>query len=174
MASPVTVRPAAGGDADSVVDLWTECFVLDPTGSRTEPYTLEDYERSAARGELLVAEVDSTVIGVAALFAPGAAAAWVADTEAEISRLSVSRSARRAGAGRALIVACGARAGELAADAIVLWTRPAQTGAHALYESLGYRRVPARDSENAHGRRLIYRLVLGGSRPARDPPAEAS
>jgi GNAT superfamily N-acetyltransferase len=128
MASPVTVRPAAGGDADSVVDLWTECFVLDPTGSRTEPYTLEDYERSA----------------------------------------------RRAGAGRALIVACGARAGELAADAIVLWTRPAQTGAHALYESLGYRRVPARDSENAHGRRLIYRLVLGGSRPARDPPAEAS
>jgi ribosomal protein S18 acetylase RimI-like enzyme len=155
------VRSAVPGDAESIVELWTECFVVDPTGSMEKPYTLEHYERSAVRGELFVAELDSTVIGVATLFAPGATAAWVADTEAEISRLSVSRPARRAGAGRALMAACETRAGELAADAIVLWTRPAQSGAHALYESLGYRRVPGRDSENAHGRRLIYRLALG-------------
>jgi ribosomal protein S18 acetylase RimI-like enzyme len=89
-----------------------------------------------------------------------ATATWVADREVELSQLGVSPSARRSGAGRALLRGCERRARELDADAIVLWSGPAHRAAHALYESLGYTRVPERDGETVHGRRLIYRLAL--------------
>lgn len=154
------IRPASQADAAAIVALWTECFTDAQSGSRQDPYTLEDYRRAETRGDVFVAEADRTVVGVVVLLPTHVTATWVADGEVEISQLGVSRSARRSGAGRALLRACDRRARELDADAIVLWTGPAHRAAHALYESLGYTRATERDSERANGRRLIYRLVL--------------
>ena len=52
------------------------------------------------------------------------------------------------------------RARGFGAEAIALWSRPYQTAAHALYESLGYRRLPERDEDDREGRRLVFRLDL--------------
>jgi hypothetical protein len=53
------------------------------------------------------------------------------------------------------------------AAALALWSRPYQRQAHRLYESLGYRRVPGRDSRDAEGRRLVFLLELGEEAGAR-------
>jgi len=56
-----------------------------------------------------------------------------------------------------------AQARAFGAEAIALWSRPYQTGAHRLYRSLGHRRVPERDGEDREGRRWVFRLDLDGS-----------
>jgi len=65
------------------------------------------------------------------------------------------------GIGRALVSSCERRARTAGWSAIALWSRPRQVEAHRLYESLGYRRVPERDSidETGHGR-LVFCLAL--------------
>jgi ribosomal protein S18 acetylase RimI-like enzyme len=80
--------------------------------------------------------------------------------EAELSRLAVAAAARGGGIGRVLAQLCGELAAAQAASAVVLWSRPYQVEAHRLYESLGYRRAPERDGEDADGRRLVFRLEL--------------
>ena len=102
------------------------------------------------------------MVGAVVLFAPGAPGRDVAEEgEAELSRLAVAATARRAGIGRALATYCERRARASGWSAIALWSRPGQVEAHRLYESLGYRRAPERDSvdEGGHGR-LVFRLAL--------------
>jgi ribosomal protein S18 acetylase RimI-like enzyme len=65
------------------------------------------------------------------------------------------------GIGRALTRFCERRARVAGWEGIVLWSRPAQIEAHRLYESLGYLRVPERDSVDETGQsRLVFRLEL--------------
>jgi ribosomal protein S18 acetylase RimI-like enzyme len=80
--------------------------------------------------------------------------------EAELARLAVTGRARRRGIARALVEGCAERSRELGAEAVALWSRPYQTAAHALYESLGYRRLPERDEDDRDGRRWVFRLDL--------------
>ncbi len=69
--------------------------------------------------------------------------------------------ARRGGVGRTLAERCEVLAREAGWSAIALWSRRYQTAAHRVYESLGYRRVPERDSIDASGHeRLVFRLGL--------------
>lgn len=105
--------------------------------------------------------------GVVVLYAPGAQGRVVSGPgEAELSRLAVAFEARRAGIGRALVAFCEQRARAAGWGAIALRSRPGQVEAHRLYESLGYRRLPERDSRDATGQaRLVFRLKL--RRPAR-------
>ena len=75
--------------------------------------------------------------------------------------LAVRPSARGRGVGEALTRACIDRARADGRARIVLFTLPAMTTAHRLYERLGFERSPERDWEFAPGRRLLsYRLVL--------------
>jgi ribosomal protein S18 acetylase RimI-like enzyme len=136
-------------------------------GGRTEPYTAADFRDSADRGDVFV--VDSPdggpgIAGVVVLLAPDAPGRVVAEAgEAELSRLAVALPARESGIGRALARLCEERARAAGWPAIALWSRPGQVEAHRLYKSLGYRRVPARDSvdRSGHGR-LVFRLELDG------------
>lgn len=157
------LRWAETGDAEAVVALWTEAYFAEGEGGRDAPYGRSDFDATAAAAaHLLVAELDDSVIGVVALLAPGEPTCAVAsDDEAELARLVVSAAARRRGIGRALTD----RIAELARDegwqAIALWSRPYQTAGHRLYESLGYRRRPERDSVDETGfERLVFRLEL--------------
>lgn len=165
------IRRAVEADGESIADLWTEAYVTLGVGGRSKPYTAADFHDSARRGEVFVVDHDgraaaggSAIAGVVVLLAPGAPGLVVADEgEAELSRLAVASSARRIGIGRALTRFCEERARAAGWDAIALWSRPRQVEAHRLYESLGYRRVPARDlvDETGHGR-LVFRLELDG------------
>lgn len=154
------IRDATGADAGAVTRLWTEGYVV-PGGGRCLPYTEADYLECARHGRVALAEAAGDVVGVVVLYAPGAPRRAVAEAgEAELSRLAVARGARRRGVGRALARWCEAQARARGWSAIALWSRPAQTAAHRLYESLGYSRLPGRDSTDGGGERLVFRLAL--------------
>jgi ribosomal protein S18 acetylase RimI-like enzyme len=156
------IREAEEGDAAAVTALWTEAYADAGPEGRREPYALQEYFAVAAGAVVNVVEDgDGEVVGVVALFAPGATGRSVAGPgEAELARLAVAETARRRGIGRRLVERCAVEARQLGADAIALWSRPYQTDAHRLYESLGYERVAERDGEDPDGRRWVFRLDL--------------
>lgn len=156
------IRDADEDDADAIVALWTEAYAKADPGGRQEPYALQEYFAVAASGAITVAVDDAgAVVGVVALYPPGAPGRSVAGIgEAELARLAVTGRARRQGIARALVEGCAERSRGLGAEAVALWSRPYQTAAHGLYESLGYRRVPARDEDDRDGRRWVFRLDL--------------
>jgi ribosomal protein S18 acetylase RimI-like enzyme len=156
------IRDATERDADAIAALWTEAYVTLGVAGRTQPYTGADFSDSARHGEVLVTDGPDGIAGAVVLFAPGAPGRVIGEPEeAELSRLAVAASARRMGIGRALAGFCERRARAAGWSAIALWSRPGQVEAHRLYESLGYRRVPERDSvdETGHGR-LVFCLAL--------------
>ena len=156
------LREAYEGDAAAVAALWTEAYADAGPEGRREPYALQEYFAVAASAAITVAIDDAgELVAVAALYPPGAPGRSVAGPgEAELARLAVAGRARRQGIARALIEGCDERARGFGAEAVALWSRPYQTAAHALYESLGYRRVPARDEDDPDGRRWVFRLDL--------------
>ncbi|HKZ12809.1 MAG TPA: GNAT family N-acetyltransferase [Solirubrobacterales bacterium] len=156
------IRVAAEGDAAAVTALWTEAYADAGPEGRRESYALQEYFAVAAGATLSVAEDEGgELVAVVALFPPGAPGRSVAGTgEAELARLAVAEGARRRGIGRKLVERCAAEARAFGAEAIVLWSRPYQTDAHHLYESLGYRRTPERDGEDRDGLRRVFRLDL--------------
>lgn len=156
------IREAEETDAAAVTALWTEAYADAGPEGRREPYALREYFAVAASAKVSVAEDEGgELVAVIALFPPGAPGHSVAGPgEAELARLAVAAGARRRGIGRDLVERCAAAARAFGAEALVLWSRPYQTDAHRLYESLGYRRVPARDGEDRDGRRWVFRLGL--------------
>jgi len=158
----MTIRDAVPQDAAVVIALWTEGYVTEGGGGRINPYTEADFFETASAGRVFVAEWRGAIAGVVALLAPGASARAVAGAgEAELSRLAVASSARGAGIGRALARHCEDIARTESWAVIVLWSRRYQAAAHHLYESLGYQRVPERDSVDETGfERLVFRLEL--------------
>jgi ribosomal protein S18 acetylase RimI-like enzyme len=157
----VKIRNAQEADAAAVAALWTEAYADAGPEGRREPYSLQEYFAVAAGAAVSVAEEGGEVVAVVALFPPGARGWSVAGPgEAELARLAVAEAARRRGIGRALVERCTVQAREAGAAAPALWSRPYQSDAHRLYESLGYRRVPERDGEDRDGLRRVFRLDL--------------
>lgn len=156
------IRKAKESDARAVAKLWTEAYVTLGVGGRLDPYTATDFFDSAQRGEIFLSDGESGVSGVVVLYPPGTPGRIVAQSdEAELSRLAVASTARGMGIGRALADFCEQRARAANWGAIALWSRPLQVEAHRLYESLGYRRLPGRDSVDETGNsRLVFRLGL--------------
>jgi len=155
------IREADEGDAAAVAALWTEAYADAGPEGRQEPYALQEYFAVAAFAHVTVAIDDGEVVAVAAVFPPGAPGRSVAGPgEAEFARLAVADRARRRGIGRALVLGATEQARGLGAEAVVLWSRPYQTAAHALYESLGWRRVAERDEDDRDGRRWVFILGL--------------
>ncbi|HEX2096950.1 MAG TPA: GNAT family N-acetyltransferase [Solirubrobacterales bacterium] len=149
-------------EAMAIAALWTEAYVTDGVGGRAEPYGKEDFLVADRDGEVFVCDGEGGLAGVVVLYPPGAPGRAVARAgEAELSRLAVTRPARGRGLGRALAAFCTDCARERGWDSIVLWSRAAQVEAHRLYESLGYRRLPERDSVDGSGlARLVFRMRL--------------
>lgn len=156
------IRDADEGDAEAVAGLWTEAYAIAGPEGRQEPYSLQEYFAVAAEADVTVAEGDDgVVVGVAAVFPPGAPGRSVARAgEAEFARLAVAGGVRRRGIARELVELATERARGYGAEGFALWSRPYQTAAHALYESLGWRRVAERDDEDRDGRRWVFRLDL--------------
>jgi ribosomal protein S18 acetylase RimI-like enzyme len=156
------LREADEDDAAAVAELWTVAYADPGPEGRQEPYALQEYFAVAASAHVTVAvDGGGEVVAVAAVFPPGSPGRSVAGPgEAEFARLAVAEAARRQGVGRRLVLAATDRARGFGVDGIALWSRPYQTAAHALYESLGWRRVPERDEDDRDGRRLVFVLDL--------------
>ncbi len=156
------VRTAEAGDAERVVEIWTEAYFREGEGGRTTPYAKRDFEEATGVGRVFVAGPPGEAVGVVVLVAPGTPGMAVArGDEAELRLLAVSSEERRGGIGRALVERCTDQAREKGWRAIALWSRPYQAAAHRLYESLGYRRQPDRDESDLTGfGRLVFRLQL--------------
>lgn len=86
-------------------------------------------------GALLVATLDDMPVGCGALLA-------LEPTIAEIKRVYVRPAARGRGVGEAITRALVARAAALGATRVRLDTAPELTAAQALYERLGFVRIP--------------------------------
>lgn len=156
----MSAREARPDDNEAVAELWTEAYCGPWPGERRAPYTLADVEEATESGCLLVAVEGGKVVGAAVFYPPGAERETQGAGEAELSRLAVAGLSRGRGIGRVLAQACQAAARTADAEALVLWSRPHQHIAHRLYESLGFRRVPGRDSSDATGPKLVFRLDL--------------
>jgi ribosomal protein S18 acetylase RimI-like enzyme len=83
------------------------------------------------------------------------------DGEAGIRMLAVDPTAQGLGVGRALTVACLDRARAEGRAGMALYTRPANTAAQLLYDSLGFVRDAERDWEYEAGHWLwAFRLAF--------------
>ncbi|MGH8867539.1 MAG: GNAT family N-acetyltransferase [Actinomycetes bacterium] len=146
----VLVRPAREDELEAVGELTVTAYMADRLLTGDEGYVpvLADAARRAAHADLVVAvdPVTDQLLGTVTFCTSGTAYAEVArDGEAEFRMLAVSPDARRRGIGEALVRACVARARALGRDRIVLSTLPSMSAAHALYERLGFTRLPERD-----------------------------
>jgi len=137
----VTIRPAIAADSEAVVAVvrasWTAYpgVVFDLDGELPELKTFaESYE--ALGGRAWVAELDRRVVACAAVAPDDEPGVWM------LHKLNVLPEARRRGIGAALVRE--AETAALAQDAVrmVLWSDTRFAGSHALYESLGYQRMP--------------------------------
>jgi ribosomal protein S18 acetylase RimI-like enzyme len=112
------------------------------------PYLADilDLDARDRDGELLVAEHDRRVVGAVTFYEDAAAEGlgWPAGW-AGLRALGVDPAARRLGAGRALMDACLERALAARAPVLCLHTAAFMTAAVAIYEAMGFRRVPAFD-----------------------------
>jgi len=79
----------------------------------------------------------------------------VRPAELDLRLLGVSPAARRRGVAAAIMRRVIAAAGDSGFEAVVLKTAPNMTGAHRLYEALGFARVPERDGLWIDGVRVL-------------------
>jgi len=119
------------------------------------PYLADilDLEGRAKASELVIGELDGRVVGCVSYFPPGAKAAYPSDAFSErwppgwsaFRLLAVDPSARGAGVGRQLTVACIELAREQGAPAVGLHTTAPMGVARAMYERMGFERAPRYD-----------------------------
>jgi GNAT superfamily N-acetyltransferase len=102
-------------------------------GEESDPTAVEHF--LPPDGAFFVAWLDGVAVGCGALRRHDA-------TTAEIKRMFVSRTARRAGVGRTILDALEDRARARGYAAIVLETGTRQPEAIAMYEQRGYTRIP--------------------------------
>ncbi|TME82606.1 MAG: GNAT family N-acetyltransferase [Chloroflexi bacterium] len=161
----VEIREACREEYEAIGDLIVSAYIGYPEVAEDPDYIEELRDvatRAAVRPVLVAVDETGTVLGSATYISgPGPFAESQDEDEAAFRMLAVRPSARGRGVGEALTRACIDRARADGRARIVLFTLPAMTTAHRLYERLGFERSPERDWEFAPGRRLLsYRLAL--------------
>lgn len=162
------MRPARPEEYAAAGDVTVRAYLAGGFVSPGSSYVdrLRDAAARAAAGVLLVAVDEATgdVVGTAALFTSDAGPDWAEHAgpgEAVLRMLAVAPEARRRGVGRLLTVAAVEEARDRGCRRLLLSTQHAMTAAHALYESLGFRRAPERDWQPVEDEWLMgYELAL--------------
>ncbi|NUL43908.1 GNAT family N-acetyltransferase [Cellulosimicrobium funkei] len=149
----VTVRDARGEDHEAIAHLTVTSYIdgghIDPEDEYIA--NLQDVATRARQARVLVGEVDGAagpvIAGSVVLTLPGMPMSETArEGELEFRMLAVDPRVQRRGVARALVRAAIDRAEQLeGVAAVVLTTMVTMTGAHRLYESEGFVRVPERD-----------------------------
>lgn len=123
---------------------------------------LTDLGRRDREAEVWVAVEDDRVVGTVTICPPGSPWREIAtDDEGEFRMLAVDPALQGRGLGRALSELVVAEFRRRALAGVALSSTVSMTGAHRLYESLGFVRDPARDWVPApHVELIAYRLEL--------------
>lgn len=134
---------------------------------------LGDVRHRAEHGETYVAVEHGVLLGAVTFCPVGSPYREIAqsDHDAEFRMLAVAEAARGRGVGTALVRHCVARAREVAARRMVIWTMSLMLPAHRLYEGEGFVRLPELDLREAHLHLLTYVLDLTDGPSDRDEPA---
>jgi ribosomal protein S18 acetylase RimI-like enzyme len=155
-ATAVTVRDAAAAEHTAIRELLEAAyrqFASILPASIYDPYIADilDLDTRARDGRLLVAERAGRIVGTVTYYEDAGAegAGWPAGW-AGVRALGVDPAARGLGIGQVLMDACLDRARQAGATVLCLHTAEIMTAAIALYERMGFQRVPEFDFE-PHG-----------------------
>ncbi len=142
------IRRALPEELEEVGRLTAEVYVSDGYLAEGDGYVVElvDTPRRAREAELWVAVDDGRVLG-SVTFAPvGSAYREIGRAdEGEFRMLAVSPASRGRGIGRALVERCVQRSRELGYAGVRMSSMDVMTGAHRIYERLGFTRAPEDD-----------------------------
>lgn len=136
-------------------------------GDKAYDAELRDVGARARTSDVLVAELDGSIVGTATFVPAAGDLAEVEDSAAATIRMvGVAPEVRGRGIGAALVLACIERARAQGCARIRLDTRTSMTSAHRLYERLGFMRDPRYDWSPAPGIDLLA-YVLDLNEPGR-------
>lgn len=158
------IRLAHTDELPRVGDLTAQAYLADDLIGDEDRYVdeLRSARRRAAEAEVLVAAVDSAVIGTITLAAPGSAWAEIArGGEREIRMLAVDPEMRGKKIGTRLVEAVLDRARSTGVERLVLSSLEEMRAAQHVYEQLGFQRVPERDWDLDGRPMRVYELELG-------------
>lgn len=125
------IRPARGEDADALARLERETFT-------SEAWSLKQVEAEVANPtrHVLVAESDGDVVGYGAIS--------IAGDVADLTRIVVAASKRRAGAASALLAALHDAAARAGVERMLLEVAESNADARAFYAAHGYTEISRR------------------------------
>jgi ribosomal protein S18 acetylase RimI-like enzyme len=161
MASHAQIRRADLADAEQVGVLTERVYRQGGWGSESYSRELLDGRSRIEDAIVLVATVDSAIVGTVAVALPETRMAHMAHPgEAEVRMLAVDEAARGRGIADLLMEECETLAKAQGAEGVVLCTEPDMYAAHRLYQRRGYVRQPERDWQVDGTPLLVYRLQL--------------
>ena len=144
----IRVRPAGDEDLERAADICVAAYDAAGQLEPGSPYVI-DLRATAERardGILLVADRGGVVVGTATICPPGSAFREIGtDDEVEFRFLAVAPEAQGTGVATALIAAIEQHARDTDAVRLAICVRDTNTGAAAMYERMGFTRVPHRD-----------------------------
>ena len=146
----------------AVEELTVAVYVGEGYSSPEYEPQLRDVESRAKTATVLVAELAEQVVGAVTVATRGGEwAEQAVPGEAVIRMLVVSPQARGSGTGRVLVQACLDAARADGCTLVRLSSQESMTGAHRLYERLGFVRTPSFDWSPVPGLQLrTYALAL--------------
>jgi len=149
LASELRVRPAKPAEYAAIGEITVAAYVDGGYISHGHGYVeeLADTMTRAARAEVWVATDETDRVLGSVTWCP-AGSTWreiAGDDEGEFRMLAVAAEARGRGVGEALVHACLDRARADGLSGVAISTMDVMTGAHRLYERLGFSRVPEAD-----------------------------
>lgn len=148
MTPPTTVRPATDADLDVIGEICVAAYDAAGQLEPGSPYaeTLRDSPARKADGLLLVAERNGRVIGTTTICPPGSQFREIGrEGEVEFRFLAVAPHAWGTGVAALLVAACDEHARRTGAGALAICVRDTNTDAAAMYERMGFSRIPDRD-----------------------------
>lgn len=145
----LVLRQATPADHSEVRRITREAYLHAGHFAADHPYmsVLEDVEHRAEHAEVWVAEASGAVVAAVTLTFAGQPYSEIAvDNELEFRMLAVDPAVQGGGIGRVVVRRVIEHAQSLPAIRAISITSATFMGrAHALYESLGFQRVPKRD-----------------------------
>ena len=159
---PVEIRPGRPEELQAAGEIVRLAYRADGWGDGYE-HALADAAGRAADAEVTVAVEAGIVIGCVTFVRPGTRLAELSRPgEVELRMLGVDPAQRGRGIGEALVRWCLERAPELGAHRVLLSSETGMTGAHRLYQRLGFVRQPQLDWSPRPGLELLaYARDLG-------------
>ena len=177
MRETLAIRPARPADRGTIARLTLAAYreyasVMEPSAWNALDQAIRSSLTDDANVTRFVAELDGSIVGSAALYAPDTAAYgdFISLTPwPEVRLVAVDPAVRGRGVARALVEECIRRARESGATTLGLHTSRSMRAAKRLYEQMGFVRDPEHDFQPP-GAELVEGYLLRLDDPA--PPPE--